>query len=281
MKSCMVTALSIYPVKGCQAVSVDSIDVRCGGIVGDRELMMVKDGENYAQRDHPGIAAISVTVLDDGSIKLSHPEGGEFVHSIQDAGGDVPVKFFYNKITTLDQGDEIAGWCCDVLKDDGIRMVSLPKPWNRKLGLPEFERIEEKTQAQLYDVAPILLNNQASLDDFNGRTEQTVPMNRFRGNVVVSGDLNPYEENEIDRLSSDTAELLYVTVCERCVLTTTDQTTGERPTKEPIKTLSTYQRRTDKYASGIIFGAYMAVGREGLINVGDRFEIGARDGVPV
>ena len=60
MSECSVSELTIYPVKGCQAVSVDEVDLRQGGIVGDREIMLVKDGENYAQRDHPQVATIAV-----------------------------------------------------------------------------------------------------------------------------------------------------------------------------------------------------------------------------
>ena len=82
-----------------------------------------------------------------------------------------------------------------------------------------------------------------------------------------------YQENDIDRLSSDAVELLYVTDCERCVMTTTDQRTGVRATKEPIKTLSTYRRREDKYASGVVFGAYMSVSKEGKLKLGDRLTI--------
>ncbi len=153
---------------------------------------------------------------------------------------------------------------------------SLPKPWDKWIPLPEFARIDGKPQAQLYDVAPILVNNQASLDDFNRRTSEPVPMDRFRANVVVRGDLGPYEEDEIESLSTGDVELLYVTVCERCVMTTTDQKTGVRATKEPIKTLSTYRKRENKYGSGVMFGAYMTVGREGPLRVGDVLKVSGK-----
>ena len=76
--------------------------------------------------------------------------------------------------------------------------------------------------------------------------------------------------------ASTQVELLYVTDCERCIMTTTDQKTGERPTKEPLKTLSTYRKRENKYASGVMFGAYMTAGREGKLAIGDRLEVATR-----
>jgi uncharacterized protein YcbX len=234
---------------------------------------MVKDGENYAQRDHPHVATIGVERLDDGRLKLDHRDAGEFVHNVRSSGDDVPIKLLYNDITTLDQGDEIAAWASAAMKEEGIRVVSLPKPWDKWIPLPVFERIDGKPQAQLYDVAPVLVNNQASLDDFNERTSEPVPMDRFRANVVVSGDLAPYEEDEVGTLSSEEVELLFVTACERCIMTTTDQTTGMRETKEPLRTLSTYRKRDEKYASGVLFGIYMTVVREGVLAVGDRLSV--------
>ena len=269
MSECTVTSLTIYPVKGCQGVPVDAIEVRRGGVVGDRELMFVKDGKDYAQRDHPRLARVRVALPGVGRVKLSDPDAGEVVHAMRDEGVEVPVNLTFNDITTRDQGDEIAAWACKAMDEEGIRVVSLPRPWDRWIPLPEFALIDGKPQHQLYDVAPVLLNNQASLDDFNQRTDAPVPMDRFRANVVVSG-LDAYAEDDIRTLSSNLVELAYVTACERCIMTTTDQTSGERSSKEPIKTLSSYRKRENKYASGVAFGIYMTAGREGRLAIGDR-----------
>lgn len=273
MKTCKVNSLEIYPIKGCQAVSVEAITVRQSGIVSDREMMMVKDGKNCTQSKHLAMATISVQILEDGRFKLSHPEVGTFIHTIKKEGTEIPIEFYFNKITTLDQGDEIAKWCCEVLKENGIRMVSLPKAWDRFIPLPEFSRVHEKPQAQFYDAAPLLVVNQASYDDFNKRANHPIPINRFRANVIISGDLVPYEEDKVDKLSTDKIELLNVTVCERCTVTTIDQQTGIRTSKEPLKTLSKYRKRENGYVSGVMFGSYMTVGCEGILRVGDKLSI--------
>ena len=275
MAECTVSSLTIYPLKGAQAVGVKQVELRRGGIVGDRQIMLVKDGESYAQRDHPQLATIAVDRLEDGRIAMSHSAAGDFAHELRDQGAELPIKLLHNDITTLDQGDEIAAWACQAMKEEGLRVVSLPKPWDKWIPLPVFERIDGKPQAQLYDVAPLLVNNQASLDDFNSRTSEPVPMDRFRANVVLDG-FAPYEEDDVERLSSDQVELLFVTACERCVMTTTDQQTGVRANKEPIKTLSSYRRRDDKYASGVVFGSYMTPVKEGTLRVGDRLAVEKR-----
>jgi uncharacterized protein YcbX len=275
MTECTVTSLTLYPVKGCQGVEVEEFELRKGGIAGDRELMFVKDGGDYAQRDHPRLARVRVALLADGRLRLRDPDAGELVHEIRDKGDDVAVKLLYNDITTRDQGDEIAQWASKAMGEEGIRVVTLPNAWNRWIPLPEFALIDGKPQEQLYDVAPVLLNNQASLDDLNRRAGSPIPMDRFRANVVVEG-LEPYAEDEIESLIAPDVELVYVSVCERCIMTTTDQSTGERPSKEPIKTLSTYRKRENPYASGVVFGAYLGVSREGRLRRGDRLEIATR-----
>lgn len=274
MAQCSVTSLTVYPLKGAQGVARDALEIRRSGVVGDRELMLVKDAETVVQKDHPQLAQVQVDVLGGARLRFNHPRGGSFEHSITSEGVETSVKLHFNDIKTCDQGDEVATWISDVLQIDGVRVVSLPKPWDRWIPLPQFGRVDGQSQAQFYDGAPILLNNLASLEDFNTRTPDPVPMDRFRANIVVSGDLEPYGEDELATLTGDAIELLHVAPCERCIMTTTDQKSGERPTKEPIKTLSTYRRIEEgRYASGVLFGLYMTPREDGTLRVGDTLEI--------
>jgi hypothetical protein len=99
-------------------------------------------------------------------------------------------------------------------------------------------------------------------------------MDRFRMNVVVDG-LAPYEEDKLDSLSNEQVELLQVTPAERCIIITTDQKTGERPKSDLMKVLGQYRRKKkeDTFGSGLIFGNYMTVGREGTLRLGDRLVV--------
>ncbi|MEC8868467.1 MAG: MOSC domain-containing protein, partial [Pseudomonadota bacterium] len=115
------------------------------------------------------------------------------------------------------------------------------------------------------------LANRASLDDLNSRLESPVPMDRFRVNVVVDG-IDAYEEDEMDALANENVELLQVSAAERCVIIATDQKTGHRPKNNILQVLGEYRRRSaeTKFSSGLLFGNYMTVGREGLLRTGDR-----------
>jgi uncharacterized protein YcbX len=52
--------------------------------------------------------------------------------------------------------------------------------------------------------------------------------------------------------------------CDRCVVTTTDQTTGERGV-EPLRTLATYRRSNGK----VLFGQNVVHAGTGRLRVGD------------
>jgi uncharacterized protein YcbX len=59
------------------------------------------------------------------------------------------------------------------------------------------------------------------------------------------------------------------------VIVTTDQKTGARPKNDLLKVLGAYRRKKqeDRFGSGITFGLYMGVGREGMLRVGDKLEV--------
>jgi uncharacterized protein YcbX len=63
-------------------------------------------------------------------------------------------------------------------------------------------------------------------------------------------------------------------VDERCVIITTDQKTGERPKSDLMKVLGDYRRKKkeERFGSGITFGLYMTVGREGQLRAGDELD---------
>ena len=103
------------------------------------------------------------------------------------------------------------------------------------------EKLGKKTATHFADAAPFLVANESSLDVLNHELEtrghNTVPMNRFRPNIVVRG-LAPFAEHEIAELSSENYRLGLCHPCERCVVTTIDQATGiKTPDRQPFRTL--------------------------------------------
>ena len=69
---------------------------------------------------------------------------------------------------------------------------------------------------------------------------EAVPMDRFRPNLVIAG-ATPHAEDAWNRVRIGDIFFRSAGPCARCVVTTTDQETGERG-PEPLRTLAGYRR---------------------------------------
>ena len=136
-----------------------------------------------------------------------------------------------------------------------------------------MKRVHGKPKQKFTAATDVSLTNLASLEALNRDLEVPIGMDRFRANVVVDG-IGAYEEDYMELVGNDGAELMQVTPAERCVIITTDQETGERPANNILKVLGQTRRKTeDRFGSGLLFGNYMRVSRPGILYVGDRLEL--------
>jgi uncharacterized protein YcbX len=91
-------------------------------------------------------------------------------------------------------------------------------------------------------------------------------LDRFRPNIVIAGG-TPYQEDGWKEISIGDARLSVVKPCARCVIITTDQTTGERST-EPLRTLAKYRRRAGAEHK-VDFGMNAMAKSGDVVRVGD------------
>ena len=92
-------------------------------------------------------------------------------------------------------------------------------------------------------------------------------MDRFRPNLVIAGG-TPFQEDDWRRISIGTSHFDLVKPCARCVITTTEQYTGQRG-KEPLRTLANFRKRGGQGSSRVDFGMN-AIGTTGsTVRVGD------------
>jgi len=100
----------------------------------------------------------------------------------------------------------------------------------------------------------------------NTRMPESIPMERFRPNVILEG-LPPWAEDRIDTLSVGEVTLRLVKPCSRCTIPSIDQSTG-RPAIDPAPVLR--QFRFNKALRGITFGenAVIVSGADTLIERG-------------
>ncbi len=274
MQEAIVRELWTYPVKGCQGVAAEALEITKMGVAGDRDFVLWQDGKLVDQKETPQVASLAADFdRERGVLRFRHADHGAYEHQVRSEGEIRKAAWVLDQFETVDQGDPVAEWLSAAVGMD-VRLVSPAAPWKINFPIPQMQRVHETPKQRFFAASPVSLANRASLDDLNTRLETPVPMDRFRMNVVVDG-LAPYEEDTLDSLSNAQVELLQVTPAERCVIITTDQKTGERPKSDLMKVLGQYRRKKeeDRFGSGLIFGNYMTVGREGTLRLGDRLVV--------
>jgi uncharacterized protein YcbX len=259
-----ITQLYIYPVKSCRGISLDRAVIQSAGLEHDREWMIVRpDGRYMTQREQPRLALI-VPALEGRFLVLRAPESSELRLPMQHDGATIPVRIWRDSCPAIDMGDDAAKWLSRHLGEP-VRLVRF-QPTHRRLSNLEWTQGAE-AENRFSDGYPLLLISEASLADLNRRLEHPLPMNRFRPNIVLDG-LAPYAEDHIDELFAGELRLRAVKPCTRCVITTTDQDTGEVAGAEPLRTLRTY--RSSRDPTGVLFGQNLIV----VAGVGSELHVG-------
>jgi uncharacterized protein YcbX len=261
-----ISSLFIYPVKSLRGVAVDAVRLTAGRPAGDREyLVMSKFGQFIDQRNHPRMARVETSVGDRG-LRLRCEGLGELdVPPLTMDSGErevVHVLMFRRSAPVTPTSVEADEWISEALGISCRLMAFVPTA--PALNVPPYE-----TQSSLHDATPFHLTSEESLSDLNARANTSLPMNRFRPNLVVRG-ASAYAEDSWKTIAIGTTVLRWVKSCTRCVATTTDQVTGERMGREPLATLSKYRRE----GTTVVFGHYFMPERWGAeLRLGDEVRI--------
>ncbi|MBC8137318.1 MAG: MOSC N-terminal beta barrel domain-containing protein [Fibrella sp.] len=271
-----VSALHIYPIKGCRGIDHVSAVVEARGFRHDRRWMLVhKDtGGFLSQRSHPEMARMEVAVGTVGTLTVGYDDMAFTVPFLPDrelTRCEVSVWAFTGN--ALDCGDEAATFFSDALRIP-VRLTRVPDDFSRRVK-PEFA-VTPDDGAGFADAFPMLLTTEPSLTDLNTRLAATVPMDRFRPNIVVSGDFAAWSEHAWQTVQfGDGARFHSVKPCDRCSVTTIDQKSGAKTGVEPLATLATFRR--DPQTGKVYFGVNLIPGRESIsrtISVGDSLTLG-------
>jgi uncharacterized protein YcbX len=274
-----IAGLFVYPVKGCAGTALTQARVLERGIEHDRRWMLVDRNARFvSQRELPGLARVRPS-LADGRLLLRLPDGAEVEVPVADEGEPVRVRVWR---------DEVEALACSAAAD-----VALARCFGRPLRLVRFPEAVRRPCDPAYapvgshtgfaDGFPLLVTGEGSLAELNDalleRGETPVPMDRFRPNLVLAGLPARAEDRARAVRFAGGLELLLVKPCGRCIVTTTDQATGERTGPEPIATLGRIRR--DPGTGGVLFGQnavpVLPAGGEGRLAVGEACELAPGD----
>ncbi|WP_242910997.1 MOSC domain-containing protein [Actinomadura terrae] len=252
-----LTELNVYPLKGGGGTSLDRAELTDRGVRYDREFMLVTlDGRFMSQRTTPAMALMRPSY--NGEVLSVDAPGMEtLVHKAADDGDVLDVIVHRYECQGVDQGDDAAAWFSSLLGRD-CRLVRFTGERKTSRGGGEL---------MFADAYPLLLISAESLAELNGRLDEPLPMNRFRPSLVVEG-LGAFGEDDVRLLRVGDTVIELVKARGRCVVTTTDQDTGERG-REPLRTLASYRT----WDQEIVFGQDAIPRTVGTLTIGDPVEI--------
>lgn len=273
--------LFIYPIKSCQGISLTKAHITKQGLtdyhqaeIYDRQFMLVdQKGQFITQREYPQMATIKVEIKDN-KLYLSSLKNNlsdfELIPN-NDQNNSIQVKIWRDQTIAIDQGDAVAKWFQEALKIDiNCHLVKQSDEYIRPIN-PRYST-QKNQPVSFADGYPLLLTNTASLDELQRRLNSkyphqkiTVSMNCFRPNIVVETK-QPFIEDTWKKIKIGQAQFAVVKPCSRCIITTTDQSTGIRnQLKEPLLTLSSFRNTSQ----GIMFGQNLIPLNQESLNIGD------------
>lgn len=269
MTELRIAALHVYPVKGCRGLDLARATVTATGLQWDRNWMFVDDnGRFLSQRECPGLALIDARV-GAGELALSAAGHPELRCPIEDDGEQRQVTIWRDTCVAQVSRVDTRAWLARIAGVSGqlVRGVA----GNERRCDPTFTGTDTG-QAFFPDAYSLLLANPASLAALNRRLPEALPMNRFRPNIVVEG-LEAFAEDDLAWLRGEAVAFKCVKPCLRCIVTTTDQRTGERRGEEPLRALRRF--RWLPALKGVAFGmnAIVTSGAGAQLGVGDRLEV--------
>ncbi|MFI7015245.1 MOSC domain-containing protein [Streptomyces sp. NPDC050164] len=266
-------SIHVHPVKAVRGLAPREAVVEPWGLTGDRRWALVDNGGKVlTQRRLPRLALAAAELLPDGGVRLSAPGMEPLTVPVPRPLDTVPVEIFRDKVDAVPAEDEAAhAWCSAYLGIDA-RLAYMDDPATRRPVDPEYARPGETVS--FADGFPLLLTTTASLDALNALIAQgdhagegPLPMTRFRPSVVVAGT-DAWAEDDWSRLTIGDVAFRVAKTCGRCVVTTTDQDTGERG-REPLYSLGRHRR----FGGKVVFGQNLVPLSRGTIRVGDPVRI--------
>jgi uncharacterized protein YcbX len=259
-----ITGLNIYPIKGCRGTTLQEMVVDRIGPIGDRRLMLVDaSGRFISQRENTALATLEPTLVG-GELHVHGPGREPLRVDIDPLGEPRDVRVWgHDAIVAADQGDAAADWFSDAIGAP-CRLVHFGDRSHHRVD-PAYSTVTD-AETSFTDGYPILAVLQESFDDLNARLPHPIPVDRFRPSVVVAG-APAWSEDEWKHINLGSLRCDAVKPCARCLVTTTDQRSGDRdPHQEPLRTLAAF-RVVPRL--GAIFGQNLVHHGTGVLRVGD------------
>ena len=263
-----LTELYIYPIKSTKGVQLPQALVEEKGLKDDRRYMLVDlQGEFITGRTHPQLTQVNIEFSKKG-LYVSAPNHPSFyVQPDNFSAQTLNVNIWSDSLQAQHCHAEYDQWFSRFL-DEPCQLVYFSEASIRCVK-------NKKTQVGFADGYPLLLINQASVDQLNTLLDKPVSALHFRPNLVIKGDF-PFIEDTWARIKIGEVEFDVSKPCSRCNFTNVDPKTGKADLEQPFKTLAEFRFNEGE----VDFGQNLIPLNEGIIRSGDRIEILATQAAP-
>lgn len=268
--------LYIYPIKSLGGIALHTATPLRRGLRYDRRWMLTDpDGTFLSQRSDPRMALLNPQIQN-GTIVVPALQQADDPLQIALPGPEstslVTVQVWDDSVTALPYPAKVNNWFSRQL-DRSCQLVYIPDSSDRQV---DQEYAEPGDQVGFADGFPYLVTTMSSLRDLNQRLDNPVTMERFRPNLVIEGDLEPWSEDKWQQFRIGDFTFRSTKPCGRCQVVTIDPATANRGA-EPLKTLAGFRQK----GHNILFGLNACLDLDsapesGVLGVGDGLEIGNR-----
>lgn len=259
-----IEELCIYPIKSARAQKINQMTINHEGPVGDRQWMLVDEaGKFVTQRTLPKLATVEV-FYDDTALTVGFQKMFFKISTKNSFQRQVKVQIWNDTVDAALEPDLYSQALSQYLGTN-LRLVRYTPFSQRRV---RSHSMEWKPEVRFADARPVQLINLKSLEELNSRLAEPVGVDRFRGNLIYSGQ-QPFEEEQWKRIRIGEVIFSQPKKCSRCTITTIDQTTGDRTGAEPLKTLAGYRRE----GKDVFFGTLWIPENTGIIRKGDTVEV--------
>lgn len=267
-----VVSLHFHPIKAARAVTTVGAHIGPRGLDGDRRWLVVdRTGMFATQRSHGALATITAVPVG-GGLQLSAPGLDDLTIGAPPGSERMDVTVWDARVNAAVADARAHAWLSTVLGEDVLLVHMDDRAERLKRGVWTAEPLP----VTFADAYPVLIATTGSLGALNAeivrRGGAAVPMARFRPNIVIGCD-DPWREDYWKMLRIGGIEIDLVKPCDRCVVTTKDQVTGESMGREPLESLTRLRMSADPRIKGVLFGWNSVPRGRGHLEIGDRVEV--------
>lgn len=264
-----LTELYIYPIKSTKGIQLPQALVEEKGLQNDRRYMLVDaEGSFITGRTHPQLTQVSIEFSKKGLFVSATNQPSFYIQPEQFSDNTLSVDIWSDTVQAQHCNPEYDRWFSTFLKQP-CQLVYLSDSSLRCVK-------NKQAQVSFADGYPLLLINQASVDQLNSHLQTPVSALHFRPNLLIKGDL-PFIEDSWARIKIGEVEFEVSKPCARCIFTNVDPKTGIADLEQPLKTLAQF-----RYNQGDInFGQNLIPLNQGIIRSGDQIQVLATQSAPV